>query len=280
MHTSQTANVLAGLWRAAGQDDAALNDVELTGAEPVCPLRLRSEPRRRRRSRPRRSRGERVLAAARGTAPARAASTCATAAIEFRSERYLRVDGKSAGRDHDRLRRPLSLRRRPLGAAPHQSAASLQRLAGLLAATTIARRYSARSTVWKAEGSKTRPPKPVSSSPRAARSPSGIASARAARSPRCRFAHRADRRRAAETTGRGRAATRRHQSPRPDPHHCRSGVRPDARGARRRRAAGDRVASAVDCGRSSSTPAAANFGVVDLREASGRDTLDGSGPRR
>ncbi|MFL5090591.1 MAG: CoA transferase [Xanthobacteraceae bacterium] len=94
--------VLATLWRAGGHPEAALEQVELTGAEPVLPssfavgtvaqttiaaaalaaaelVRLRS------------GRRQRVSVAMRD------------AAIEFRSERYLRVDGKPAPEIWDKI---------------------------------------------------------------------------------------------------------------------------------------------------------------------------------
>jgi crotonobetainyl-CoA:carnitine CoA-transferase CaiB-like acyl-CoA transferase len=88
----KSADVLAGLWRTAGLDDAALRTVRSTGAEPVLPSSFA------------------VGTAAQATigAAALAASElwrlrCGrrqqvnvdmrAAAIEFRSERYLRVDG-------------------------------------------------------------------------------------------------------------------------------------------------------------------------------------------
>jgi crotonobetainyl-CoA:carnitine CoA-transferase CaiB-like acyl-CoA transferase len=87
MHTSQTANVLAGLWRTAGQDDAALSAVELTGAEPVLPSSLAANELWRLRT----GRRQRVAVDMRA------------AAIEFRSERYLRVDGKVPAEYHDSI---------------------------------------------------------------------------------------------------------------------------------------------------------------------------------
>jgi crotonobetainyl-CoA:carnitine CoA-transferase CaiB-like acyl-CoA transferase len=94
------ANVLAGLWRAAGHDDAALNAIALTGAEPVLPSSFA------------------VGTAAQASIAAAAlaagelwwlrtgrrqdvAVDMRAAAIEFRSERYLRVDGKPPEEYHD-----------------------------------------------------------------------------------------------------------------------------------------------------------------------------------
>src|SRR6266481_9356697 len=85
-------NVLAALWRAAGQPEAALDSIELTGAEPVLPSSFA------------------VGTAAQATVGAAALAAgelwrlrtgrrqsvrvdMRDAAIEFRSEHYLRVNG-------------------------------------------------------------------------------------------------------------------------------------------------------------------------------------------
>jgi crotonobetainyl-CoA:carnitine CoA-transferase CaiB-like acyl-CoA transferase len=95
-------SVLAGLWRAAGRDDDALNEIELTGAEPVLPSSFA------------------VATAAQATIAAAALAASGlwrmrsgrrqrvrvdmrAAAIEFRSERYLRVDGKPPEEYHDSI---------------------------------------------------------------------------------------------------------------------------------------------------------------------------------
>ena len=102
MHTSQTANVLAGLWRTAGQDDAALSTVELTGAEPVLPSSFAVG-----------TAAQATLAASalaanelwrlRTGRRQRVAVDMRAAAIEFRSERYLRVDGKVPAEYHNSI---------------------------------------------------------------------------------------------------------------------------------------------------------------------------------
>ncbi len=93
-------NVLAGLWRGAGCDDAALSQVQFTGIEPVLPSSFA------------------VGTAAQATIAASALAAAELwrlrggrrqdvgvdmrrAAIEFRSERYLRVDGKVPDEYHD-----------------------------------------------------------------------------------------------------------------------------------------------------------------------------------
>ncbi|MFL5107254.1 MAG: CoA transferase, partial [Xanthobacteraceae bacterium] len=94
--------MLATLWRAGGHPEAALEQVELTGAEPVLPssfavgtvaqttiaaAALAAAELARLRS----GRRQRVSVAMRD------------AAIEFRSERYLRVDGKPAPEIWDKI---------------------------------------------------------------------------------------------------------------------------------------------------------------------------------
>lgn len=85
---------LAALWRLAAGDPAALSDVDLTGADPVLPSSFRVG-----------TAAQATIAAA-GLAAAevwrvktgrrqRVAVDMRHAAIEFRSERYLRVDGQA-----------------------------------------------------------------------------------------------------------------------------------------------------------------------------------------
>jgi crotonobetainyl-CoA:carnitine CoA-transferase CaiB-like acyl-CoA transferase len=92
--------VLAGLWCSAGLDDAALHDIALTGAEPVLPSSFAV--------------GTAAQATIGATAMAagevwrlrtgrrqRVSIDMRRAAIEFRSERYLRVDDKPPDEYHD-----------------------------------------------------------------------------------------------------------------------------------------------------------------------------------
>ena len=150
------------------------------------PLRSPSAPRRRRRLRLRRSplRGCGGSAAGRRQ---RVSVDMRDAAIEFRSERYLRVDGKYPADDPDRLS---GLYRCGDGRWVRLHTSLPHHYRGMLALLALrrrsARRYSARSTTGKARRSKLRPPTPGSSLPRAAPSPSGIGIRRAARSPRFR----------------------------------------------------------------------------------------------
>jgi crotonobetainyl-CoA:carnitine CoA-transferase CaiB-like acyl-CoA transferase len=93
-------NVLAGLWRMAGQDDTALSAIALTGSEPVLPSSFAIG-----------TAAQATIAAAalaagelwrlRSGRRQRVAVDMRAAAIEFRSERYLRVDGKPPEEYHD-----------------------------------------------------------------------------------------------------------------------------------------------------------------------------------
>jgi crotonobetainyl-CoA:carnitine CoA-transferase CaiB-like acyl-CoA transferase len=102
MSAPDPRTVLAGLWRLAGQDEAALSHVEFTGAEPVLPSSFA------------------VGTAAQATIAAAALAAgelwrlrCGrrqrvtvdmrAAAVEFRSERYLRVNGKPPEEYHDSI---------------------------------------------------------------------------------------------------------------------------------------------------------------------------------
>src|SRR6202050_2499522 len=102
MPTPDPAQVLAALWRAAGQDDEALNDVEFTGAEPVLPSSFAVG------TAAQATIGAAALAAGelwqlRAGRRQRITVGMRAAAIEFRSERYLRVDGKVPDEYHDNI---------------------------------------------------------------------------------------------------------------------------------------------------------------------------------
>ncbi len=101
MSATNPSNVLADLWRAAGQPDEALSSVTLTGAEPVLPSSFA------------------VGTAAQATVAAAALAAnelwhlrtgrrqrvsvdMRHAGIEFRSERYLHVDGKPPHEHRDK----------------------------------------------------------------------------------------------------------------------------------------------------------------------------------
>src|SRR5271169_250890 len=92
--------VLAGLWRAAGFDDAALGDIQFSGAEPVLPSSFAVG------TAAQATIGAAALAAAeiwrlRGGRRQRVGVDMRRAAIEFRSERYLCVDGQRVDDLHD-----------------------------------------------------------------------------------------------------------------------------------------------------------------------------------
>jgi hypothetical protein len=96
------SDILRDLWSAAAGDPAALADVELTGADPALPSSFRVG-----------SAAQATIAAA-GLAAAevwrqRTKSSQAVsvdmrhAAIEFRSERYMRLGGKPPGPAWDKI---------------------------------------------------------------------------------------------------------------------------------------------------------------------------------
>ena len=88
-----SADVLAGLWRTAGLDDTALRNIGFTGVEPVLPSSFAVG------TAAQATIGAAALAAAelwrlRSGRRQQVNVDMRAAAIEFRSERYLRVDGK------------------------------------------------------------------------------------------------------------------------------------------------------------------------------------------
>jgi crotonobetainyl-CoA:carnitine CoA-transferase CaiB-like acyl-CoA transferase len=94
------ADVLIELWRDAGLDDEALEDIAFTGSEPVLPSSFAVG------TAAQAAIGAAALAAAvlwrlRGGRRQRVSVEMRDAAIEFRSERYLRVDGKDPDDHHD-----------------------------------------------------------------------------------------------------------------------------------------------------------------------------------
>jgi crotonobetainyl-CoA:carnitine CoA-transferase CaiB-like acyl-CoA transferase len=95
-------NVLAGLWRTGDFDAAALNQMEFTGAEPVLPSSFAVG------TAAQATVGASALAAAeiwrlRGGRRQRVRVDMRHAAIDFRSERYLSIDGKVPHDHHDDL---------------------------------------------------------------------------------------------------------------------------------------------------------------------------------
>jgi crotonobetainyl-CoA:carnitine CoA-transferase CaiB-like acyl-CoA transferase len=102
MTAPDPANVLANIWRAAGQDDAALGEVEFTGVEPVLPSSFAVG------TAAQATIGAAALAAGelwrlRTGRRQRVSVNMRAAAIEFRSERYLRVNGKVPDEYHDNI---------------------------------------------------------------------------------------------------------------------------------------------------------------------------------
>jgi crotonobetainyl-CoA:carnitine CoA-transferase CaiB-like acyl-CoA transferase len=100
MAVPDSKNVLAGLWRSAGFDAAALRSIQFTGGEPVLPSSFAVG------TAAQATIGAAALAAAeiwrmRGGRRQDVSVDMRNAAIEFRSERYLRVDGKVPDEYHD-----------------------------------------------------------------------------------------------------------------------------------------------------------------------------------
>jgi crotonobetainyl-CoA:carnitine CoA-transferase CaiB-like acyl-CoA transferase len=102
MSAPDPVNVVAGLLRAAALGDAAMSDIELTGTEPVLPSSFAIG-----------TAAQATIAAAALAAAdlwrlrmgrrQRVSVAMRNAAIEFRSERYLRIDGKPPDEYHDDL---------------------------------------------------------------------------------------------------------------------------------------------------------------------------------
>jgi crotonobetainyl-CoA:carnitine CoA-transferase CaiB-like acyl-CoA transferase len=102
MSAPASTDVLAALWRSAGLDDAALRDVSFTGAEPVLPSSFAVG------TAAQATIGAAALAAAelwrlRSGQRQHVDVDMRAAAVEFRSERYLRVDGKVPDEYHDQI---------------------------------------------------------------------------------------------------------------------------------------------------------------------------------
>src|SRR6185437_12686482 len=93
MSAPASTDVLAALWHGAGLDEAALRDISFTGAEPVLPSSFTVG------TAAQATIGGAALAAAelwrlRSGRRQHVSVDMRAAAMEFRSERYLRVDGK------------------------------------------------------------------------------------------------------------------------------------------------------------------------------------------
>src|ERR1700680_3805595 len=102
MPVPDSLHLLTQLWRSAGCHDAALSDLHFTGAEPVLPSSFAVG------TAAQVTIGAEALAGAeiwrlRGGRRQSVGVDMRRAAIEFRSERYLRVNGKLPDEYHDDL---------------------------------------------------------------------------------------------------------------------------------------------------------------------------------
>src|SRR6202051_2203452 len=100
MSAPDPKTVLAGLLRTAGLDDTALSEVSLTGSEAALPSSFATGP----AAQP--TVAASALAAAnlwrlRTGKRQHVSVAMRHAAVEFRSERYLRIDGKPYEESHD-----------------------------------------------------------------------------------------------------------------------------------------------------------------------------------
>jgi hypothetical protein len=178
------ADVLIELWSDAGLDDEALENVAFTGSEPVLPSSFAVG------TAAQAAVGAAALAAAelwrlRSGRRQRVTVEMRDAAIELRSERYLRVEGKAPNDHHDEI---AGLYRCGDGRwarlhtnLPHHRDGLLQ-LLGCDHDKAAVQRALER---WPARRSKVPQPRPVSWSPRAGPSPNGMRMRRAARLRAC-----------------------------------------------------------------------------------------------
>ena len=227
--------VLADLWRAAGQPDAALEAVTLTGAEPALPSSFASAPRRRRPS-PRRPSPPTNCGICAPAGVSASASTCATPGS---SSAASATCASTASRRTSIATRPSALYRTGDGRwirlhtnLPHHRAGTLKLLGAEYDRASVQRAIDG----WDAFDLEDAAQRRASSSPRPARSPNGTPSARRGGGAPAAVLHRPDRRRAAAAAARRATAAGRRQGAGPDPRDRRAGVRTHARRARRRRA--------------------------------------------
>ena len=99
---SDDMDALRGLWRAAGGDEAALGAVALTGREPALPSSF-AVGSAAQASIAAAALAARELGRERGGPAQRVEVDMRHAAVEFRSERYLRIDGEPAAEPWDRI---------------------------------------------------------------------------------------------------------------------------------------------------------------------------------
>ena len=113
------AQILSDLWTGAGGDPAALARVTLTGADPALPSSFRVGT----------AAQVTIAAAALAAAEIHRHRTGRTqtvsvdmrhAAVEFRSERYMRIAGRPPASVWDKIAGVYQHGRRPLRAPPHQ----------------------------------------------------------------------------------------------------------------------------------------------------------------
>src|SRR5215471_16951095 len=178
------ADVLIELWRDAGLDDEALDDVGFTGSEPALPSSFAIG------TAAQATIGAAALAAAelwrlRTGRRQRVNIEMRSAAIEFRSERYLRVDGKDPDDHHDQI---AGLYRCGDGRwarlhtnLPHHRTDCF----GFSAVITTKPRCSARLSAGRRRSWRPSPPRPASWLQRAGLSTNGMLMRKAARSPAC-----------------------------------------------------------------------------------------------
>ncbi len=105
MNAPNPRDVLAALWRAGGHPAEALDAVELTGGEPVMPSSFAFG------TVAQTSVAASALAASelwqlRTGRRQRVSVDMRDAAIEFRSERYMRVNGKGRPQERNKIARP------------------------------------------------------------------------------------------------------------------------------------------------------------------------------
>ena len=235
------AQVLASLWRLAGQPTAALTAVELTGADPVLPSSFAVG------TAAQATVAESALAAAelwrlRTGRQQGVSVSMRDAAIEARSEHYLAIDGKPLPHQRDKI---VGLYQCGDGRwvrlhtnMPHHRDGTLKLLKADYDRASVQRSLDN----WKAYDLED------------AAVPAGLVIT-ATRSFAEWDAHPQGRAVAGlplfsieKITARWRAAAHRHQGLGPDARHRRPGVRPNSGCARRRRAADHRRAPAGDAG--------------------------------
>jgi len=185
MTVLDSKTILAGLLRTAALDHSSLNDVSLSGSEPVLPSSFATGT------------------AAQATVAASALAAAELwrlrtgkrqhvsvdmrhAAIEFRSERYLQIDGKPYEEYHDDI---AGLYRCGDGRWVRLHTNLPHHCSGLLALLQCPHDKAAVQHAldgWQVRPWRPPPPKPASSSPHAGRSTNGTSIRKAARSKTCR----------------------------------------------------------------------------------------------